>query len=233
MILSEIIQRIQSLYSKGVQSDDVRLSDRHIYNKILTVRSKLISQQAKKRQKISQWNYQTINCAEIIKAPIFECPCIPPVGCSIYRTKNKIPEPLTDLNNHLIQSVTSLDGTTIFSEITWNEKKYKSSNKYTSNKPDFFVRNDYIYITASSLFTGVISITGLFEDPFEVIKFEAFCECEDCDPCLSPLDINFPIDNDSIDTLIEMCVNELIVLFSQNKEDKTNNSSDSLIETSK
>jgi len=58
MTIKEIIQRVQSLYSKGVQSDDVRLEDRHIYNKMITVRSKLISQEAKKRQKINQWNYQ-------------------------------------------------------------------------------------------------------------------------------------------------------------------------------
>ena len=53
MLIKEIVQRIQSLYSKGVQSDDSRLSDRHIYNKMITVRSKLISQQHNKKQKIS------------------------------------------------------------------------------------------------------------------------------------------------------------------------------------
>ena len=35
MKIKEIIQRVQSLYSKGVQSDDTRLSDRHIYNKMV------------------------------------------------------------------------------------------------------------------------------------------------------------------------------------------------------
>ena len=60
MKVIEIIQRIQSLYSKGAQSDDSRLSDRHIYNKLLTLRSKYISQQAKKKQKVNQWNFQVL-----------------------------------------------------------------------------------------------------------------------------------------------------------------------------
>ena len=49
MKIGEIIQRIQSLYSKGVESDDTRLMSRHIYNKLLTVRARLISQDAKKK----------------------------------------------------------------------------------------------------------------------------------------------------------------------------------------
>ena len=75
MKIGEIVQRVQSLYSKGVHSDDSRLSARHIYNKLLTVRARLISQEAKKKQKISQWNYQTISCIELIKVPAHECPC--------------------------------------------------------------------------------------------------------------------------------------------------------------
>ena len=57
---------------------------------------------------------------------------------------------MTDLNNHLIQSVTTLDGSVIFSEISWTEKKYKSANKYTANKPDYYIRNNYLYITHKS-----------------------------------------------------------------------------------
>ena len=53
MRVGDIIQRIQSLYSKGSQSDDTRLTPRHIYNKMLTVRSKLISEGAKKKQKVN------------------------------------------------------------------------------------------------------------------------------------------------------------------------------------
>lgn len=227
MKTNEIIQRIQSLYSKGVESDDSRLTPRHIYNKMLTVRSKLISQEARKKQRISQWNYQTIPCIEMIKAPVHECPCLPPIGCEIYRTKEQLPEPLTDLNQHLIQSVTTIDGRTVFSEIGWIEKKYKSANKYTGNKPDYFIRNKYLYITQKKG-ASIIAVTGLFEDPWEAETYPSYCEndCTDCENCDSPLDMEFPIDDDMVDTLVEMSFNELIVLFSQGVEDVTNNSRD-------
>lgn len=233
MVIKLIIQRIQSLYSKGVQSDDTRLSDRHIYNKMVTVRSKLVSQEAKKKQKINQWSYQTLNCVEMVPAPIHECPCLPPLGCDILKSKFPIPKPLTDLNVHLIQSVTSLDGTIIFSEIGWNEKKYKKDSKYTSKKPDYFIRNGHLYITVLKGLK-VITMTGLFDDPIEVYNFPSFCEdCVDCQDCISPLDMEFPIDNDMVDTLVDMCKIELLEQFSQMTEDLTNNTSDNLPENSK
>lgn len=233
MKIKEIIQRIQSLYSKGVQSDDVTLSDRHVYNKMVTVRSKLISQEAKKKQKVNQWSYQTLNCVELIKAPVHECPCMPPIGCDILRTKHPIPKPLTDLNSHLIQSVTTIDGRIVFSEIGWIEKKYKADSKYTANKPDYYIRNNYLYITHRS---GIklITITGLFDDPLVASSFPSYCpECTDCHDCESLLDKEFPIDNDMIDTLIDICKEELIGQFSQTIGDLTNNSSDNIPENSK
>lgn len=233
MTIKEVIQRVQSLYNKGVQSDDNRLSDRHIYSKLVTVRSKLISQEAKKKQKINQWSYQTLNCVELIKAEVHECPCLPPIGCEILRSKYPIPKPLTNLNSHLIQSVTTVDGNVVFSEIGWTEKKYKKANKYTAEKPDYYIRNGYLYIT-HRMGLKLITITGLFDDPLAAINFPSYCpDCVDCDECQSPLDMEFPIDNDMIDTLIEMCKEELLGQFSQMIEDKTNNTSDNPIENSK
>lgn len=226
MITSEIIQRVQSLYSKGVQSDDSRLTPRHIYNKLLTVRSKLVSQKAKKHQKINQWNYQTIPCVEMIKAQKYECPCIPPLGCDIYRSKEKLPKPLTNLQTHLLDSVTTIDGSIVYNEIGWVEAKYKSSNRYTSNKPDYFIRNEYLYVIQKKG-ASVIAVTGLFEDPYEVYIFPSVCDdCEECNTCSSPLDLEFPIDDDMIDTLIEMSLQELVIGFSQSREDITNDASD-------
>lgn len=230
MLTKEIIQRIQTLYSKGVQSDDSRLTSRHIYNKMVSVRAKLLTQKANKKQPISQWDYQIIPCLELQKALPYECPCIPPIGCEILRTVYKLPQPITSLNGHLLQSVTSLEGSIIYSEVSWSEKKYKSSNKYTGNKPDFFIRDNYLYITHKKG-SKLISVVGLFENPLEVDQLSSYCS-EDED-CKSPLDKEFPLDNSLVETLIEMCFNELIVMFSQSKEDITNNSRDNNIEQSK
>jgi len=233
MLVREIIQRIQSLYSKGAQSDDSRLTSRHIYNKLLTVRAKLLSEQSKKKQFVSQGNYQAIPCIELVQATIHDCQCTVPFGCKILKSKHPLPKPLSNYDNHLIQYVTSLDGNTVYSETSWVAKKYKSSNKYTAFRPDWFIRNDNIFVTYKDG-PRVITISGLFEDPFEAAKYPS-CECTDdnCNDCMSPLDMTFPMDNALIEPMIELSVNELIVMFSQAIEDASNNSRDSTIEQSK
>jgi hypothetical protein len=235
MVTEKIIQAISSIYDKGIASDDSRLSQRQIFNRMVPTRGRLLVQQANKRQKISQWSYQTLPCVEMIKAQPYECPCVPPVGCGIYRSKYPLPEPVTGINNHLIQSVTSLDGTTIYSETSWEEKKYKAGNRYTSHMPDYFIRNSYLYITADKMFNKVIPVTGLFNDPVEAWDFMDSCNegCTDCDDCLSYLEREFPLDENNVDTMIRLLQQELISPFVQMREDRTSNTADSDTQTSK
>ncbi len=68
--IGEAIQRVQSMYSKGVQSRSSRLSARHIYSALITARSILIKQQSNKNQKANQWTYQVLPCVELIKSTI-------------------------------------------------------------------------------------------------------------------------------------------------------------------
>jgi len=242
MIINKMIQRVQSLYSKGVQSDDTRLSKRHIYSKLITSRAKLFTQKLNKRQKISQWNWQTLNCVELIKAEPYECPCLPSIGCVILRTKEPLPKPLTGiLDGHAIQSVTSLEGSILFSETTWEDKKYKKGSKYTANKPDFYIRDNYLFITTKKG-PKAITITGLFDDPLVADTYPRICgdsKCEEstpeniCPECESPLDKDFPIDNEMAETIVDMAVQELIGVFNQGREDVSNNTRDTLKEESK
>lgn len=232
MKLQDLIQRVQSLYSKGAQSDDSRLSSRHIYNKLLTVRSRLISQEAKKKQRISQWNYQVLPCVELELVPSHDCPCVPPIGCQILRTKYKLPEPLSGLSGTLIQAVTTIDRGIKIDEVTLNAVNAQRGNKYTSKKMNYFLHNGYLYVTTSQNLKA-ISITALFEDPIEASKYKGLCDCKDCANCVDYLEEDFPIDNDMIDALIELTINEVVILFSQSQEDQTNNSRDSLREQSK
>jgi hypothetical protein len=233
MKVDEIIQRVQSLYSKGVQSDDTRLMSRHIYNKLLTVRSKLISQEAKKKQKISPWNYQTIPCIELIKVPAHDCPCIPPIGCEILRSKYPLPQPLSGLSGILIQSVTTIDRSIKIDEVSLNAASYQKGNKYTPKKLNYFIFKDYIYITTPSKLKA-ISLTGLFEDPLDVKLFKGYCDdCVECVECLDFKEEDFPINNDMIDTVIELTIQELVILFGQNVEDLTNNGTDGVKQQSK
>lgn len=233
MKIKDIIQRVQSLYSKGIQSDDTRLSSRHIYNKMLTVRAKLISQEAKKKQRVSQWNYQTIDCIELITVPLHDCPCVPPYGCDILRSKYPLPRPLTGLSGELIEWVRTIDKSVKIDYITINALNAQSGNKYTSKNSYYFIQNGYLYISTPRKLKYV-TVRGLFEDPLEAEEFKGYCdECEDCPSCIDYPEQEFAIDNDLIDTLIQMTMEEVVMLFSQSVEDTTNDTRDNLKEQSK
>lgn len=225
MKLDDLIQRVQSLYSKGLQSDDSRLSSRHIYNKFLTVRPKLLTQQANKKQQISSWNYQTIPCIELIEVPSHECPCVPPFGCSVLRSRFKIPNVLTSIFGTLISSVTTINRGIKIDEMSFNGASYQKGNKYTSKKINFFIHQQYLYITTPAELKAV-SMTAVFEDPIKVTLFAGLCECCDCVDCTDYKEMEFPIDNDLIEPMIELTNLELIEAFRYAQEDTRNDSSD-------
>jgi len=225
MLVEDIVQRIQSLYSRGVQSDDSRLTARHIYNKMVTLRSKLLTQEAKQKQKINDWNYYPLPCVELISAPKHECPCLPPIGCSILKSKHKLPKPMTNLFKHLIRSVTDLNGEIVYDPTEWGKLKYKKGNKYTKGSPEYWIRNGYLYTIYRSG-PKVLTIEMLAEDPMEAFLFPSYCGDPEEDTCVDPMKMVFPLDNDMVDTLVELAVKELVLLFKQNKEDLTNTTTD-------
>lgn len=227
MLVKEVIQRVQSLYSKGVQSDDSRLTPRHIYSKLIAVRNKLVTEKLNKKQKISRWNYQVLQCIKLIKIPTYDCPCVPPVGCSVWRTVSKIPKPLTNLNKDMIQSVTSIDGAVQFSETSWEAQKYKLGNRYTAYKPDYYIHDGYMFFVGKHI-PKMVTITGLFEDPMEIV-FVSYCDEETITDCTSPLDQDFPIDAEDVEPMIQIAIQELVGVFGQRQQDLYNNTLDDIL----
>ena len=138
MLTEEIIQRVQSLYSKGVQSDDSRLSSEHIYNVLTSVRSFLLSNKLKSKSKVSDWNYQTIGCIEIIEVKGIDCPCLPDIGCRMFRSKHKLPTPITDYSRDTITTVATVDGSKVFNLTTINRKRFSKGKRFTAEKGRLF-----------------------------------------------------------------------------------------------
>lgn len=234
--VGEVLQRVMSAYSRGVQSDDSHLTYRHSYSASVGVRASLIKETSNKKQILSQACYQTLPCVELIPAPIHECACIPSIGCSVFKTKYPLPEAIFAIKGSLIQSVTSLNGGIIYPEITWNAMKYRKGNKYTANNPYYILRDGHMLLPVKNS-VKVISITGAWADPIEAALYPSMCrpECQsnDCIECKSMLDFDFCMDESMMDTLVKLCSEELIKEFSQGVEDATNNSRDNVIEQSK
>jgi len=226
MKVTEILDRIQTPYSKGVASDDIRLSSRYIYSIMVTVRQALLSQQIKKKQKISDWNYTVLPCVELIKVPNHECECLGDLGCDVWRTKIPLPKILTDLNKHLIEFVMTVESSIKIEEVTRDSVRYLKGNKYTGSKPKWLLENSHLYFPLKKS-PGIVKIKFLAEDPLEAMRYPSFCEdCVDCDNCLEYGDVEFPIDGDLLKPLIEMCQAEVLEKFAKGSEDRSNNALD-------
>ena len=231
MIIREIIQRVLSAYSKGVSSDDVRLTKRHIYNKLLTTRALLLSREVNKKRKLSAWNYSTLPCVEIVEITSNEeCPCIPDVGCSVYRSKHKLPKPIVSLSSYMIKGVYSTDAqrSIKFTEVSVNQSKYTKGGKYSSNNNKYMLHNGYIYII-SKVAPIAVSIDLLVEDIMEAYNFVNYCNNNTVDCADKILEKEFPIDGYLLEPLIQITIDELISGFSKSLQDSLNNSQDSTI----
>ena len=230
MIVRDIIQRIQSAYSAGVESDDTNLTPRHIYNKMLSARAFILMQKINKKQKISQWNYQTIHRLEMEEVFLDDIVKNPEI-CKVLKSVCKIPKPMTSNGMHMIQSVTTIDNKTVYNETSWTARRYKYANRFTSKKPDYYVRNDFLYLT-DRFSPKYITFTALFENPNDAEELIKKYDTS-IDICVGPMDKPFPLDDSDIEPLIELSIKELVIFFGKQQEDITNNSQDNEVQRSK
>jgi hypothetical protein len=222
MTIREGIQRVSSLYSKGVGASAARLSRRHIWNKLITVRERVLTQQINKNQKISQWCYQTVPCVDMIDVPVVECPCVPPLGMYILRSKYKLPAVMASMDKQLFQAVMSMDGSVKYDESEWSSKKYKKGAKYTSTKIDYFIHGEYLWLTATKK-PEKLTLSVLGADP---IKWYQFGYCCDDQKCTDFLSLEFPVEGSMFESIVELAALELIEGFARRKEDVQSNSRD-------
>lgn len=222
-----IIQRVIGLYEKGAPSRASRLMRRHVYAKLLTVRALLLFNKVNKRQFLSKWNYTFIPCIELILIPENDCPCIVPVGCQILRSKNKLPKPISSINKHLIDGVMSVDGSVSFAEVTYKSKRWANGSKYSSTRPDYFIKDDYIYVTILKKIKA-ISVYGIFSSPLEAENFPSICDNDSTECTSSPMELEFPLEEAMVDALVQLTVQELVTGFPLGNEDRRNDNVDKL-----
>lgn len=224
MILGELLQRVQTLYSSRVPNNSRALSFRHIYNKVISVRSTLLSQKSKHKQKIGDWNYQTISCIEMIDVKLHECPCAPHAGCeTVKRSKHKIPKIMSDYNRNLIDYVMSIDGSKKYDFTNRSELLYAKGNKYTSNTSKYLLDKDYLYIYGNNI-PKVVQLRALFENPIEAMEFVSMCPDEVGEECIDIFQMEFPLEASSIDTLVQLSIQELMLSYGQENRREQENS---------
>jgi hypothetical protein len=227
ILIEEAIQIIQSVYSKGLQSKDSRLSNRHIYSAMLSARGTLIRQRINDKQELSSWIYQTIPCVELEIANINDCGIAAVNGCTILKSKYELPTFINSIKKKdLIRTVTTLDNNVRFDVVDYTTFRYRKGNKFTSGKPCIYIRNKHLFVVGYKILKA-IPVDGIFQDPIEVFNFKQKSGCADssCD-CLSAYELEFPFDRELMSSLAAIAMKELILLFGQMKEDRRNNASD-------
>lgn len=226
MTNKELIQRILSLYSKGVHTSDIRLSKRHVYHKLLTVRNLLIVQQSNKKQRIGLEAYQSLKCIRMIKADLSECSCVPKFlreKYKIYKSDKQIPNILKSINGLLISDITTITGEDRLDITNYASLKYYTGRKYGLNKPFVFLYDNYLYMINATY--EILHLTAIFSEPLKVLEFED-CDCNNTTICNNYLDEIFPIPNAMEESLLAIARDELLILFQHGKIDKSNNSQD-------
>jgi hypothetical protein len=210
MKIGEVILRVKSEYAKGTPSDDIRLSDRLVYNKLLTARGLLFHQKLKANRKISDWELQPIENVEMTKH-----------NTNLMKTSIQLPAAVT----YEYKNLRVLKGFHIIDLITIEESTTISGNKYTADNLWAYLYDNRIFINDMNI--KKVNIYGLWRDPIKAYRLN------NPTSCISNKEIEFFTPNDMIDTIITMTVNELIGTFNKEKEDITNNNRDSLIQETK
>lgn len=163
--IGSAVSRIRNII-KAVKTDAF-ITDRFIYSLILKYSDMYIKQELDKgRTQMLNPLYKTLPCVDLIEVNKVEA-CCDVQGCTITRTKDKLPKIMTNITGLLIRSVTAIDGSTRVNRTepaTYQQITKTSGFKYNHDKYYWFI-NDYMYfpnlswpqVKIDALFTGDIS----------------------------------------------------------------------------
>ena len=212
--LRYLVSDVRNIAGSGENNYSFRISDEQFAFWIHEIRSMLISQAIGKRQDISDVWVQAISCMELELVDSSDC-CIITTDCYILKTKQKLPITIETALDNTILRITTPTGD-IIAKANPFKAKYNSYNKYTSNKPQWYLQNGYLYIT-SELLLEYINVFAIFENPEELIGFSS-CNGSNCFSWDSPYPCSLKMANDITNIIMQTKV----VPFLQMPQDTSN-----------
>lgn len=211
MILSKLVYDVREGIRK--HSDDNDISDEYIIHLINTHRSYIIRNELNNFQRVSPQSVAQKLCIGLEEIPASECGVD---TCeTMLRSTTKIPTVL-DLHTgvSIIDVRSVLKNVKPFKLTTKQRATFRSGN---FNKITAYVdTDDYLYLTGGdsvlSKMLQCVVITGVFEDPTEVVDIENRCEsCKEHsdNTCDDILDMDYPIPSNLIKFVRDEIVNKL------------------------
>lgn len=203
--IGSVISRIRGQVKAEVQ--DAFVTDRYIYSLIQKFAQLLIRRQDS-LNKLMKFNaiWKTLPFIELIDVDKVEAECTGVTsGCTIKRTKNKLPNMMEGYWGPLIRTVSSIDGSRELKAT--HPGTYTSLTKTTSfrynNQKYFWYLNGYLYFP--DLEWDAVRLEGVFDDDIS----DWLCDSKDqCTPRYEQ-DINIP------ESLFAEIEQQVIVLMGQ------------------
>lgn len=209
-------------------TDDSELDSRYIHYLINIKRAKFLKQRLDQLgRKFNNRILQTF-CLGTERVSINECGL--DLECdTILRTKRKLPDFLQLTDKDAIERIAPSNRLSKKFNLIPKEKASYLSNAYHPNKIKTYLHNDgYLYfISNDDIFLECVSITGVFENPLDLIDYSNCCDCDDQNntPCIDIDTIEYPLEIELIDIVREDIIRDLLRV-KQIPEDKINDSND-------
>lgn len=154
---------------------------------------------------------QDLGCLDMKKVPSVEC-CGIDLGCTIYRTVEKVPRPIRTKIGEAFTYVGTIDGKNPFTQSTRVEASFRSFDRFRNVSEFYVYENGYIYVF--NVKPDKISVKGVFADPREVTAM-GYCEVECFDD-----DSEFPMAEDMAPGLLLAIKREVLGLQTPDEDNQ-------------
>lgn len=207
---------------KEVNADSI-LPNKYIYNELLIV-SRLLIQRDSDRLVLMQNQdlFQKLKCVEMEEAPAIDPCCGLKSHCTVWRTKNKLPEMYTDTTGVIIKNMATIDGSKNFKIIT--PTKLLSIKKDTNSKYDNTL---YAFYSEGRLYTTnsrykMIEVEAMFEE--DITKLN---NCDsDIKSCTRKIDSEWRVPKKLQEPIIKEVVNKILTSYKRIPQDTDINKTD-------
>lgn len=217
-IIGDLINDIQSRYSKGIRASSSRLSNRMVYHNMKAIRSKLINEKANKNQIFSDSFYQLLPGVEMITTPSSMLSTLQ-IGKLMRVSKYEIPSFIYSMDLPIIASVSNIENSKVYNRTTWQTIKNSEGRKFTGQDPNYFTLQSNIFINTITI-PKVIAVRAIFDEPIDAQIYPVYDADCTSNNCISYMNLCFAVDKDMANTIVEMVSENLIKIYAQRQEDR-------------
>ncbi len=225
MTLNELAYSIR----EGVKEyqDDSELDDEYIFYLVGITRAVYLKQRLNQLRYVGDLSMQQTICVPLEVVSEAECG---ETDCkTILRSTIEIPDVFQLSNKPGIVRVGPTSRLSRgFNFVTREKAVYASNSKFPNEIHAFLHDDNRMYLTSQRKgfkLLDCISVSGIFEDPLEVAKFQDCCNCPTATTCFNPDVDEYPIPPELVKFIRQDVINELLV-HKDIPEDKQNNAND-------